>query len=218
MSGLGEVLPINDLIGGTIKIIKSTKSFYSTVKDVKGQPREFQTIAAKFPLAIEILEAAKKHAEATTLDENVRRTAQETIESCTKKVQSLQRIFTDVIRHDDDNYLERYKKAIIAISNGTRAELLMKEVMEHIQLVTCGRLMGTATGTQIEDLGEAIKELLELSLSTLGGDRSITLQHTGSGHNNNVLNRSTNSNSTGVQQVNNGGGTHTVNVHSKESY
>ena len=217
MSGVGEVGAIVGLILGTIDIVNSTATFYQSFKD-DGQPKEFRSIVAKFPLILEILETAKKDEAERSLNESGRSKAEDNIRTCTEKIEALKKIFAAVLRHDDDNWLERYKKAIIGLSKGKRAEELMREIMEHIELVTCDKLMGTATRTQIEKLQEAIQEMLDMPSSISDDDRPIIQNHTGSGHNNNISNRSTNNNtSTGVQQVNNGGGTQNYNVYSKEA-
>lgn len=215
---VGEVGAIVGLISGTIAIVNTTATFYDSFKDVNGQPEEFRSIASKFPLVLEILEAAKEDEAARRLDESVRSEAENNIKACTEKVKALQKIFKAVLRHDDDNWLERYKKAIVGLSKGKRAEELMKEIMGHIELVTCDRLMGTATTTQIEKLQGAIQEMLDIRSSIPDDDRPIVQNHTGSGHNNNILNKSTNYNSsTGVMQVNQGGGSQDYHVHSKDA-
>lgn len=217
MSVVGEIGVIIGLITGTIEIVKNTKSLYSAFKDAKGQPKEFRSIAAKFPLVLEILRNAEDEAQRTQLDDGARNEAESNIKACKEKAEALNKIFRAVLREDDDNWLERYKKAVVGLSKGKRAEELMKEIMEHIELVTCDKLMGTATRAQIEKLQEAIQEMLDMPSSISDNDRPIIQNHTGSGHNNSILNRSTNNNSsTGVQQVNNGGGTQNYNAYSKE--
>lgn len=217
MSVVGEIGVIIGLITGTIEIVKSTKNLYSAFKDAKGQPKEFRSIAAKFPLLLEILRKAETDAQQTELGDGVKNEAASNIKACKEKVEALNKIFKAVLREDDDNWLERYKKAIVGLSKGKRAEELMREIMEHIELVTCDKLMGTSTREQIEKLQEAIQEMLDMPSSIPENDRPIIQNHSGSGHNNNILNRSTNNNSsTGVQQVNNGGGTQNYNAYSKE--
>ena len=91
----------------------------------------------------------------------------------------------------------------------------MREIMEHIKLVTCDQLMGTATKTQVEKLQEAIQEMLDIPSSIPDDGRSITQNHTGGGHN--IANTKTNNNTGPGPQLNsNGGRTLNYNVNSKE--
>lgn len=219
MSVIGEVGLIIGLITGTIEIVKSTQILYSAFKGPKGQPKEFRSIAAKFPLVVEILENAETEAQQIQLGDGPKNEAENNIKACKEKAEALNKIFKAVLCEDDDNWLERYKKAIVGLSKGKRAEELMREIMEHIQLVTCKKIMGTATIDQIEKLQQAIQEMIDMPSSISDNDRPVIQNHTGSGNNNNILNRSTNNNSsTGVQQVNNGGGAQNYNVYySKEA-
>lgn len=192
------------LLGGTADLIKSTKSFYSIFKDAKGQPEEFRNIAAKFPLVLQILENAENEAQRTKLDDGARNAAEDNIKTCKEKVETLNKIFKAVLRKDDDNWLERYKKAVATLGKGERAEQLMREIMEYIKLVTCDKLMGTATSAQFEQLQEAIQEMLDLPSSITEDSTSITQYHTGAGHN--YANTIANSNTGSAPQINSNAG------------
>ncbi|OBT59625.1 hypothetical protein VE04_00165 [Pseudogymnoascus sp. 24MN13] len=216
MSIVGEVGVIISLITGTIEIVKSTKSLHSAYKDAKGLPKEFGSIAAKFPLVLTILRNAEKKGQATKLDDEQTNEAENNIRACHEKVEALNKIFKAVLPDADANRLERYKKAVAAVGKGKRVEELMGEIMKHIELVTCDKLMGTATGDEIKKLEEAIQEMLDMSPS-IPEDSGSIIQHS-SGSGNNIASRVTNNNigegtytnsntGKGPQLNNNGAGT-----------
>lgn len=224
MSIVGETGVIVGLITGTIKIVDKTQKIYAAYKNAKGQPKQFRSIAAKFPLILDILQHANTKAQSEKLDGGARNEVENHIKACKEKVEALKAIFEKVLRKDDDKWLDRYKKAVAALGKGERAEELMREIMEHIQLVACDKLMGTATAAQIEELHEAIQEMLDMPPSIPNDGGSITQYSSGSG--NNIASRVTNNNigegtytnsntGRGPQLNNNGAGT--FNYHSKDA-
>jgi N-terminal domain on NACHT_NTPase and P-loop NTPases len=153
MSG-AEAGFIVGLISGVISIIKSSKTVYDATKDTKGQPEAFRQVAARLPLATEILHSAK---------ERTQTLAQEALEpllkSCKAKAENLKNIFQKVIRKDNDKWHDRDKEPLGTLG---KVENVMGEIF--IQVLACERLMGSVTDAQME---EAIKQMREMPSSLL---------------------------------------------------
>lgn len=118
MSVVGEIGVIIGLITGTIEIVKGTKNLYSAFKDAKGQPKEFRSIAAKFPLLLEILRKAETDAQQTELGDGIKNEAKSNIKACKEKVEALNKIFKAVLR--EDSRREAYKNIFLIYKWGHR--------------------------------------------------------------------------------------------------
>lgn len=92
------------LISAVISIIEATKTVYNTAKDAKGQPEAFRQVAARLPLAIDILRSAKTRAQA--LDETAEVVLGHILKSCKAKTEKLQEIFQKVFQDDDDKWYD----------------------------------------------------------------------------------------------------------------
>jgi F0F1-type ATP synthase delta subunit len=116
------------LIASVISIIEATKTVYNAAKDAKGQPEAFRQVAARLPLANEILHSAKERTQ--TLNESAQEALEPILESCKVKAENLQKIFQKVIRKDDDKWYDRYKKALGTLGKEGKVECLC-QVQRH---------------------------------------------------------------------------------------
>lgn len=105
------------------------------------------------------------------------------LESCKEKAEKLNKIFKKVIPRGKDGRLDRYRKAVSAPFNGGRVEELMEGILRDAQLIATDKLRGIATEQQVEELGEAIKEMTEMSSSLPDETSSVSQTHSSSGHN-----------------------------------
>ncbi len=181
MTGVVEAGTVIGLISGVISIIEATRTVYDAAKDAKGQPQAFRQVAARLLLVGEILHSAKERTE--TLDESAREALKPILESCKSKAEDLEKLFQKVVRKDDDKWYDRYKKAVATLGKGDKVEYLMEGILKDIQVLTCERLMGTATYAQVKELEEAIKEMNEMPPSLQDEARSVIQTHSGSGDN-----------------------------------
>ncbi|KAH8764489.1 hypothetical protein BGZ57DRAFT_768266 [Hyaloscypha finlandica] len=178
MSG-AEVGFIIGLIGSLISIVDVTKKIHDAAGDAKGQPEAFCQVAARLPLVIEILRSAE--AAAPELDEPKREAIEPILKSCKAKAEKLQEIFQKVIRKDDDQWFDRYKKALRTLGKGDKVECLMEGIQKDTQLLASEKLMGIATEAQVKGLEEGIKEMKEMPSSLKEDTGNITQTHSGSG-------------------------------------
>ena len=148
------------LIPGIISIIEATKKVYDAAKDAKGQPDAFRHLAARLPLVITILQSAEERTR--NLDETAQEALESILDSCKAKAENHQRLFQEVIRADDDQWYDRYKKALKALGKGDKVRCLMKGMLEDVQVRACERLEGTATGTELKEIEEAVMQMKEM--------------------------------------------------------
>jgi N-terminal domain on NACHT_NTPase and P-loop NTPases len=181
MSG-AEASFVVGLISGVISIVEATKRVYDAAKDAKGQPEAFRQVVARLPLVIDILRSVETRAQ--ELDEQVEEALEHILKSCKAKAEKLQEIFQKVVRKDDDKWYDRYKKAVATVGKGAKVENLLGEILKDIQVIACEKLEGTATGAQVKELEQAIKEMNEMSHSLQEQTGGVTQHHYGSGNNN----------------------------------
>jgi hypothetical protein len=202
MSGTEAGLVVG-LISGAIAIIDATKKTYDAVRDSQGQPDAFRKVAARLPLVLSILKRAE--ADVGNLDEDQQEELESIVTACREKAEKLSKIFNKVVRKDDDEWFDRYKKAVCTLGKGSKVEGLMEGLLKDIQAVACNRIMGSATLDQVKELSEAIKEMSELPSSIFDESGPVNQTHHSSGHN--VANTGS-----GPQQNNYGNGSFYHNV------
>ena len=169
------------LISGVISIIEATKTVYDAAKDAKGQPEAFRQVATRLPLIIQILHSAEE--KARVLDDTAQEALEPILESCKAKAENLKKTFQKVIRKDNDKWYDRYQKALGILGKGGKVEYLMEGILKDTQVLTCERLMGTATDAQVKELQEAITEMKEMPSSLTDQAGGVVQTHTGSGDN-----------------------------------
>lgn len=169
------------LIGSLISIVDAIKKVYDAAGDANGQPGEFRQVAARLPLVIEILHSVE--AAAPELDDTKQEAIEPILKSCKAKAEKLQEIFQKVIRKDDGNWFDRYKKALRTLGKGDKVEYLMEGIQKDTQLLACEKLMGIATEEQVKRLEEGIREMNDLSSSVQEDTLSVTQTHSGTGDN-----------------------------------
>ena len=181
MSG-AEATFVVGLISGVISIIEATKTVYDAAKDARGQPEAFRQVATQLPLVTVILYKAKERTQ--TLDETAQEALEPTLESCKTKAEKLEKIFRKVVRTDDDKWLDRYKKAVGTLGKQGRVEGLMEGILKDIHMITCEKLMGTATDAEVKEIKDAMKQMKDMpsSLQDETGD-ALHQQHSGNGDN-----------------------------------
>ncbi|KAJ5882691.1 uncharacterized protein N7473_011125 [Penicillium subrubescens] len=189
MSG-PETAFVVDLISRTISKIEVIKTVYDAAKDAQGQPEAFRQVAARLPLVIRMLHSAKERAQ--VLDETAQEALEPTLGSYKAKVEALQKIFQKVVRKDDDKWYDRYKKTVVGtLGKQGSVEGLMEGILKDIHVLVCGKLIGTATDAEVQEIKEAMKQMKDMP-SSLTTATAVSLtnrsadalqQHSGSGDN-----------------------------------
>ena len=193
------------VLGGSssiITIFEGIRQVYETAKNAQGLPQAFHDVAGRLPFVRDILASAKQDIEDGIVDEVSCEGVKHVVKSCEEKAQKLDEIFHKVCPTGNASYTERYYKAIKIYGKGSKVEILMKEIMVDVQLLTCEHGMKTATKTQQEQILHAIAELSSIPPSVpqhvLGDNRAMANNY-GSGTQYNAQDNG--------RQYNSGGGT-----------
>jgi hypothetical protein len=183
MSGAEAAALVLGLISASISIIDATKKLYDAAHDAKGLPAAFREAAARTPLVLEILRKAEGQLKVGKVKESTCKAVQPVMEQCKLKCGKLSALFKEVLPGEDANRLRRYQKAVRTLGKGGRVEELMICILADIQLLAENRSMGAATEEQFEQLLGAIEEIKKLDPSLPEELESVSVSHTGSGHN-----------------------------------
>lgn len=201
MSG-AEVLGI---ISALITVVDTTIKVYNAVKDEAGLPPNFKSVSTKLPLVARLLENAERYVDSRA-DDALTADFTPVLLDCKEKATQLQKLFEKVIPTESDMRMDRYFKAARTIGKGGRVEVLMKGILDSLQLLTMKIPEAMSLRGQT-NLTEAIEEVKELETSLPEGfEDAPVYAHYGSGAQNvnTGLGGQYNNNSTGNQ--NNGPG------------
>jgi hypothetical protein len=154
MSGV-EVI---GLISGIITLLDAVATVSSTIKDAKGLPSAFRQVDRRLPLVRLILSEAEK----LNLDERSWSAVKPAVEDCKGTVKRLKKIF-DAVRPQGKIFrIKRYYNIVKTLGRGNEVEDLMKGILVDVQLLAGNQAIKAASGAQVDELAEAIKELSEI--------------------------------------------------------
>lgn len=183
MSG-AEVSLVIGLISGVISIISATKSTYDAVKDKEGLPEAFRDVARRLPIVQETLDAAQAHIQGNQSNKTSEG-VKAIIKACESKAEKLRELFQKVAPQEEDSRADRYLKAVRNMGKGGRVEVLMKGILEDVQLLAGNGVMNLASEAQIRALKTAIEEISTLKPSIADEefpDSSNVFNQYGGGH------------------------------------
>jgi hypothetical protein len=164
MSG-AEVIAVLGVISSVIAIVNGTKKLYDTASDTHGLPKAFREVVDRLPVIKHILELVKTDIEDGDVDENVRKDVKDLVSTCGEKAKELNEIFRKVIPSENASRTRRYYSAAKTLGKGNQVEMLMKSMLEDVQLLTSNRKMHAMTTAQTELVVKAISELSVLQSS-----------------------------------------------------
>ncbi|KAE9368986.1 hypothetical protein N431DRAFT_428679 [Stipitochalara longipes BDJ] len=162
MSG-AEAILVMGVISSIISIIDGTKKVIDAAKDAKGLPKAFREVAERLPIVTNILGSAKQHIESGDVNEEMCKGVKDVVEACEKKVKNLDRLFRQAIPAEGASRLETYSLAARTIGKGRKLEILMKGILEDVQLLTSEHGMKIGTSAEKEQLAKAIAEALRFA-------------------------------------------------------
>jgi len=180
MSG-AEALAVLGAISAVISIVDGIKQVYDAASDPKGLPPAFKEVANRMPLVKNTLQAAENGIKA---DNDAAKGMKTVVDACETKAEKLADIFRKVLPEPDASRMEHYLKALRGLPKGSRVELLMKGILEDIQLLASNHGMKTVTKDEMEQLTKAIKEIEKVPPSAddeLVGGSTFTNVHHGPG-------------------------------------
>jgi len=166
MSG-AEVIGI---ISGVIAIIDATAKIYKAANDASGLPEAFRDIATRLPLVCQTLQTVSENLNKTIPDEECCEAIKPVLRRCESRATQLEKIFKDVVPHAHASRMERYTLATRTWAKGDTVELLMKGILEDVQLLASNRVAELPTQASVAAvIREAIEEVSAIPLSLPNG-------------------------------------------------
>jgi hypothetical protein len=165
MSG-AEAIAVLGLISSIIAIVDGTKKVYDAAANAEGLPKAFREVAGRLPIVRNILDSAKQYIDKGDIDEDSCKAVKHVVDACEKKAKKLDELFRKAIPADGAPRAERYFSAVITVGKGSQVEVLMKRMLEDVQLLANNHGMKTVTETQLEQVAQAITEVSTVPYSS----------------------------------------------------
>lgn len=200
------------LISAIIGIVDYSTKLYSACRDKSKLPQAFREAAQRLSLVQETLQTVKSQLseeqsrERQTQEdedawERAKAAIKSTLQACRDKVDKLDELFKEVIPTRDASRYERYWKVAKAVGRASEVELLMKIILENVQLLAGNQIFKVASTAQVEELKKALTEieilppsvpkskaaLASMGIYNYGSEPQYV--HTGSGDQNNNTGR-----------------------------
>jgi len=141
MSG-AEFIAVAGVISSIIAIVNGIKQVVEAASEVEGLPKAFRRASNKLPLVSDILETTRHIFEADNVS-SVEKSVTLVVNDCKDKWDTLNDLFDKVIPEEKASRLDRYYKAVKRLGKGGKVEILMKEILEDIQLLASIKTMTT---------------------------------------------------------------------------
>ncbi|KAI5460818.1 SesA protein [Mariannaea sp. PMI_226] len=163
MSGAEAGLIIG-LIADSIAISGMIIDLYRTVKNPDELPQAFRAVAQKLPVAKDILEIAHKEMEGQTPDDNSLAAIKPTVEACTARISRLESIVQEILPKLDTWRLVYYT-LMRKLGKGNEVEVLLKAILQDVQILSEHQVFKAATKDQVEKLTKAVEDIAKVPSS-----------------------------------------------------
>ncbi|KAM6483391.1 hypothetical protein HDV62DRAFT_326311 [Trichoderma sp. SZMC 28011] len=143
------------LISAIIAIVDATGKFYEAVDSVSGLPRSFRIVAARLPLILEILRAARLNMAGENNDSPWAKSHAaiiKNLEGCNDKAVTLKKILRKSMSADGDSSLRRCIKAIKTMQNADKVKNLMDGILADLQILSTMHVVKISSGMPTEHL------------------------------------------------------------------
>lgn len=158
MSGAEAVLAVG-LISSIVAIVDGTKQVFEAAKKTHGLPDAFREVAGRLPIVWNILNSIKQYAEDGYIDEASCAGVKAVVDLCGEKAKTLEELFHKVIPEAGSSRKKRYLSAVKTLGKGSRVEVLMKGMLEDLQLLAFNHGIRTVSRTQTQEITRAISEV-----------------------------------------------------------
>jgi len=177
MSGV-EVI---GLISAAISIFDAVTTLFDAIKDAQGLPQAFREVAARLPLVQDVLQTVAKQVNKSHIDDGSYEAMKTLLESCKSKASALETVLQKTISPPEASRLERYYLAVKSLGKGNRVEILMKGILQDMQLLVGNNALKAASESQVQTLLTAVEELSTIPPSAPDEDGSHIYLNYGSG-------------------------------------
>ncbi|KAH6683642.1 hypothetical protein F5X68DRAFT_23038 [Plectosphaerella plurivora] len=128
------------IASGIITLIEASAKLYRAANDVSGLPAALNDVAARLPL----VQCTLVNIHDTLLQDSPapedRHALGRALEACRDKASSLEAIFQAVVPGPGASRVERYRKALHAVSRSEKATGLMEGILADLQLLMSTRI------------------------------------------------------------------------------
>jgi len=162
MSGPEAAALVLGIISSVIAIVDGAMQVYNAAGNAQGLPEAFQEVAGRLPIVENILRSAHQQIKDGTVDNEACKGMIHIAEACQSKAKRLEVIFEKVLPEEDASRMERYLKAVRTLGKGNRVELLMKGMLEDVQLLADSHSMRAVTTEQAEQIVQALSDVSAL--------------------------------------------------------
>ncbi|WYZ43989.1 hypothetical protein EsH8_VII_000425 [Colletotrichum jinshuiense] len=182
------------LVSGIIAIIDVIVKIQDAAQQASGLPAAFRDVARRMPLLRDTMLAVQEDLSSGGDDRSFEALGQ-VLDSCKEKVDSLEKIFREVIVTPDASRTQRYTSAVRTLGKGRTLEDHMSGITADIHLLMANYAIKAATRTK---------------LGGIVGEMEISQSHQGSNLESYIANHGTGSQNihtgTGDQNINSGSG------------
>lgn len=175
-----EAVFVLGVISSVIAIISGTKQAYDGATNVEGLPVTFREVAGRLLLVRTVLESSRQQIRGGMVDEESCRAIKPMVVACEEKTKKLDQLFGEVLRGEDFSVLDRPFHAVLKLGKGSRVEMLMKGILEDVQLLASSCGMNAATTQEFEQIRKAISDISE-SPDSENQETAFTNNHYGGG-------------------------------------
>jgi CRISPR/Cas system CSM-associated protein Csm2 small subunit len=176
-------IEIIGLIGAVVGIVQATIAVSDSIKNLKGLPEAFEEVNKRLPLVEETLSAARTQFENEKPSDEAAAKIERILKGCNGKTQELKEIFEKINNAKNKSVLSLYRKIVLKLGKEHRVEVLMKNILKDLQILTGNQTFQAATQSQVEMLQKAIDELSQVKPSIPDRDfeSAGNFQHSGKG-------------------------------------
>ncbi|KAM0800726.1 hypothetical protein BDR22DRAFT_230902 [Usnea florida] len=160
-----DVIEVLGVISSIIAIVNDTKNIYDAATNPQGLPEAFREVAGRLPIIESILRDTKQNIKEGKVENDSCKGVKHIVEACEEKAKHSKELFDKVIPADGASDLKRYYKAVKAWGKRSEVEILMKGMLEDVQILACECGMETATKAQQEQIIKAFTEIAAVAPS-----------------------------------------------------
>lgn len=158
MSG-AEAPVVLGVISSIIAIIEGLSTVRDAATNAKGLPEAFREVSNRLPMVTDILSRIKERFKEDSADTRSYEASETVLKDCEEKVKSLDDIFRKAIPAHGSSGVRRYLKAIQLYGKGHKVEVLMKGILEDMQLLMSEQGFDTATAAEQEQIIKALEDI-----------------------------------------------------------
>lgn len=185
---MAEAVAVIGVIGSIITAVEVTKKVYDAASNAKGLPEAFREVGDRLPIVLKTLDSTQKSIENEYVDEDSCKEVRQVVEVCRKRATKLKTLFNQAIpagsSSSRDLITQRYWKAVKTYGKGNEVEVLMKRMLEDIQILANERGMRMVTEIQHTTIVKTITEVSAIPPSVpehVFQDTSFTANNSGTG-------------------------------------